>query len=414
MKKLLIQIILITVFATADAQTAKNVSADKPEKIVTFVKTEYSTDWYAKQAKLWEAEIKKDPNNDDAWLNCFRATRYKIMYAAIDAYNDGKTKMIEEDYSPLKDFAVRLAKERPNSYARYMIDYYCNRFVNGFECEDNMLKAIKMRPDAEDEEIYADYVSYLLQKGETDFMADILKKWYNTGKYSYNFLSYSYNVLAGMEPGGIIFVNGDMPVFSSLLIQYGKDLFKDRTIICVGLFAAPGYLDNVCKELGIDKIEMFKAEAQAPQEYISGDFRHWACKVFATIAENTGRPVYFSTFLSEANDYKFQQNVYSEGLVNKYSTVKYDNLAVKRRNFEEVYLTDYLYETFVPETYNATAYKVNLNYIPCFKSLLDYYRKTGNKTQEDKLYKMLKHILDSSKDLLDKDSYNHYDDEIKR
>ena len=412
MKRFLIPIILMTVFATADAQKAKTVSADKPEKIVTFIKTQHTTDWYAKQAKLWDAEIKKNPNNDDAWLNSFRATRYKILFQVEDDYYRGKTEIVEQpDYSPLKDYAVRLAKERPNSYARYIIDYYCERFVNGYECEDNMLKAIKMRPDADDEEIYADYVSYLLQHGETDLMAEILKKWYNTGVYSYNILSYSYNVLAGMEPGGILFVNGDTQTYSSLLIKYGKDLFKDKTIICVGLFAAPGYLDNVCKELGI---EMEIEPKPFTRNYITDDYRRWTCKIFEAIAQKTGRPVYFSTFLSEANDYKFQQNVYSEGLVNKYSTVKYDNLAVKRRNFEEVYLTDYLYETFVPETYNATAYKINLNYLPCFRSLLEYYRKTGNKAQEEKLYNMLKHILDKSKDLLDDDSYKYYYNEIKR
>ena len=407
MKKILLLIVLAVALATviASAQTR----SDKPEKIVTFVKEEHNTEWYARQAKLWEAEVKKNPDNDDAWLNWFTATRYRIIYEAQDAYKAGKTKMIEEDFSPLKEFAARLAKERPNSYARYMIDYHCNRFVDGFTCEDNMLKAIKMRPDNED--VYADYVAYLLQKGETELMADILKKWYNTGEYSYTFLSYSYNVLAGMEAGGILFVNGDMPVFSSLLVKYGKDLFKDKTIICVGLFAVPGYLDHVCKELGI---ELEIEQKVFTGNYLTDDYRKWDCNIFTAIAQKTGRPVYFSTFLSEANDYKFQQNVYSEGLVNRYSTVKYDNLAVKRRNFEEVYLTDYLFETFVPESYNATAYRVNLNYLPCFKSLLDYYRKTGNKAQEDKLYKMLKHILDNSKDLLDKEEYKRYYDEIKR
>ena len=402
----------MTVFATADAQNAKTVSADKPEKIVTFIKTQHTTDWYAKQAKLWEAEIRKNPNNDDAWLYCFRANRYKIMFQVEDDYYSGKTDIVvEPDYTPLKEYAERLAKQRPNSYARYIIDFYCERFIRDFEWEDNMLKAIKMRPDAEDEEIYADYVSYLLQRGETDLMAEVLKKWYNTGMYSYNILSYSYNVLAGMEPGGILFVNGDTPTFSSLLIKYGKDLFKDKTIICVGLFAAPGYLDNVCKQLGI---EMEIDPKPFISNYITEDYRNWTCKIFTTIAEKTGRPVYFSTFLSEANDIKFQQNVYSEGLVNKYSTVKYDNLAVKRRNFEEVYLTDYLYETFVPETYNATAYRINLNYLPCFRSLLEYYRKTGNKVQEEKLYNMLKHILDKSEDLLDDELYKYYYNEIKR
>ena len=59
-------------------------------------------------------------------------------------------------------------------------------------------------------------------------------------------------------------------------------------------------------------------------------------------------------------------------------------------------------------------YKINLNYLPCFKSLLEYYRKTGNKAQEEKLYNMLKHILDSSKEFLDDESYKYYYDEIKR
>ena len=45
---------------------------------------------------------------------------------------------------------------------------------------------------------------------------------------------------------------------------------------------------------------------------------------------------------------------------------------------------------------------------------LEYYRKTGNKAQEEKLYKMLKHILDNSKDLLDEESYKYYYNEIKR
>lgn len=410
MKRKVFSIIILAVFLMADAQTAKNGSADTPQKIVTYIKTQNSTEWYTKQAELWKAEVKKNPDNDDAWIYWFKATRYKIMFQAEDDYNNGITDKIEEpDYSPLKDFAQKLAKERPNSYARYIIDYYCNRFVNGFECEDNMLKAIKMRPDNED--MYSDYVVYLLQEGQTELMSEILKKWYDTGEYSYTCLSYSYNVMAGMEPNGIIFVNGDMPIFSSLLIKYGKDLFKDKTIICVGLFAAPGYLENVYKELGI---EMETEINIKPEYYLSDKYRSQTCKIFADIAQKTGRPVYLSTFLSEANDYKFQQNVYSEGLVNRYSTVKYDNLAVKRRNFEEVYLTDYLYETFVPETYNTLAYKVNLNYIPCFKSLLDYYRKTGNKTQGDKLYKMLKHILDSSKEFLDAESYKHYKDEIDR
>ena len=401
MKKLLIPIILMAVFATADAQTAKNESADKPEKIVTFVKTEHSTDWYAKQAKLWEAEVKKDPNNDDAWINWYRATRYKIMFEANDANskNDNNHDYIDGDYSPLKDIAVRLAKERPDSYARYTIDYFCDMFVSGFECEDNMLKAIEMRPD--NEEMYTDYVVYLLRKGETNLMAEILKKWYNTGEYSYSLLNYAYNEMAGLEQNGIIFVNGDTPTFSKLLVKYGKDLFPDISVICMSLLATPEYRKTVSNELGISSIP----------EPDYQNYAKWTDDAVMHIIRESKRPCYFSTVIP--NLPSFQDKLYSEGLVYKYSDRRYDNLAVKQENYEKRYLLDYLYEQFTPETYEATAYKLNLNYIPCFKSLLNYYKESGQKQKYSELYGLMKLIVFKTDGISD-DTRKYYLDEIDR
>ena len=37
---------------------------------------------------------------------------------------------------------------------------------------------------------------------------------------------------------------------------------------------------------------------------------------------------------------KFTDKLYSEGLVMRYSEKPYDNLAIKRKNYEELYLTD--------------------------------------------------------------------------
>ena len=113
-------------------------------------------------------------------------------------------------------------------------------------------------------------------------------------------------------------------------------------------------------------------------------------------------------------DLDFKSHLYSEGLVNKYSAVKYDNLAVKRRNFEEVYKTDYLYEKKKKgkDTYEAEE-AVNLNYIPCFKSLLTYYRETGNQKQEAKLRELMTHVVDIYVNMSD-DERKYYYDEIDR
>src|SRR5574344_610432 len=224
MKKILIPILLLAVFATEGA----SVQTEKPEKIVSFVKINHDAHWYAHQAILWEKEVQKNPNNDDAWFYWFEATRYKLMFEEADDAVYDRT---------LIAIANRLHKERPNSYARYVIDHSCSHDLKKpmelDNIQDNMLKAISMRPDFE--AMYPEYVVYLMKKGRTDLMRDVLKRWYNTGDYSYVLLSFAYNCLAGMEKNGILFVGGDVDTFSSLLVQYGKGLFQDRMIINLSL-----------------------------------------------------------------------------------------------------------------------------------------------------------------------------------
>ena len=223
MKRILFPIIMLAVVLTAHASTP--AVTDKPQQIVSFVKTEHDAKWYARQAELWSAQVTLTPDDDDAWINWFHATRYKQMFESED--ND-------YDEAPLFAIAEKVRKERPESYARYCLDYYSTMWFKGYnDLEDNMEKAIKMRPD--NAYMYKDYVVYLLNKGNTELMGDILKKWYETGEFSYTLLSYAYNQLAGMEQNGILFVNGDIPTFSSLLIQYGKGLHADKTVICISL-----------------------------------------------------------------------------------------------------------------------------------------------------------------------------------
>ena len=360
-----------------------------PQPIESFVKIEYEPEWYATQAELWHKVALNDPSNDDAWINWFRATRYNMILS------DDK-----DDDAKLADIAQTVRKQRPNSYARYMLDYYCSMWIKSSEeYEDNMSKAISMRPD--NRVLYPDYVVYLLKNGNQEQMDDILKRWYNLGEYSYSLLNYAYNEMAGMEQNGIIFVNGDTPTYSKLLVKYGKDLFPDITVICMSLLATPEYRSTVSKELGINPIP--------EPDYQNYD--KWTDDVLMHIIRESKRPCYFSTVIP--NLPSFQDKLYSEGLVYKYSDKKYDNLAVKQENYEKRYLLDYLYEQFTPETYEATAYKLNLNYIPCFKSLLDYYKESGQKQHYSELYGLMKRIVLKTEGISD-EKRKQYHDEIDR
>lgn len=406
MKKILVPIILIAVFSTVTAWA----QTERPASIEA-LRGEHDAQWYAHQTALWEKEVQKNPNDDEAWYYWFTFTKSKFTnVAARDVDLDAMAK-------EMAAIANRLHKERPDSYARYIIDFNYTRMFRSWpdyldefvimsktpdaakldDIQDNMLKAIKMRPDFEP--MYPGYVSYLVKTGRTDLMADILKRWYNTGKFSYTMLSYAYNCMAGMEKNGILFVSGEEETFACLMVQYGKGLFQDRLIINLNLLQEPDYLEYICNLLGVEA-------TQPPADKTNIDYMNpWRENLIFSIAHTSKRPVYFTSYYIPEI---FKNFLYSEGLVTKYSTKRYDNLAVKRRNYESVYLTDYMYETFVPDTFlDERIYTLNLNFIPCFKSLLDFYKAQGMKAEYDRLRNLMVRIVENCCRMKDVDSEDH-------
>lgn len=392
MKKAILLTALMSLCLTGSQAEEKTAAEeDQPQKIVTFVKEEHEPSWYAKQAALWKAETERNPNDEDAWWYYYQATRYKLLFADET-----------DDYSPLADIFSEVEKALPNSFPYYLIKNMNSRFIApDEEALDGMMKAIRMRPDAVN--FYNDYVVCLMTKGDEEMLEDILKRWYDSGTFSANLLNYSYNALAGIEDHAILFVNGDTPTYSSLIVQYGKNLFRQTKIICTSLLFDKRYCQVVCRELGVEPIP-FPTDAQS-----QADYDHWLEEMELRIIHETGRPAYFSTMMELPS---FQDKLYSEGLVFRYSEKRYDNLALKQRNYEHRYLTDYLYESFVPETYEASAYKHNLNYIPTFKSLLDWY-KEHDKRRYKELYSMMMTIVRKTPDLTDEKRKEYYD-EINR
>ena len=115
--------------------------------------------------------------------------------------------------------------------------------------------------------------------------------------------------------------------------------------------------------------------------------------MYKHVIDNTDRPVYFSPMMGNEMP-KCADRLYSEGLVVRYSKIPYDNQAVKRRNYEELYLTDYLRESFLPESYPAAIDRYNFNYIPCFKSLLEHYKHSGNTARYKELRGLMIRIVE--------------------
>ena len=78
----------------------------------------------------------------------------------------------------------------------------------------------------------------------------------------------------------------------------------------------------------------------------------------------------------------------------RYAEKPYDNMAVLRCNFEQRYLTDYLRERFYKESNYPDAARFDLNYLPCFSPLLEFYRQSGDLNQVRRLESLFRVILE--------------------
>ena len=199
----------------------------------------------------------------------------------------------------------------------------------------------------------------------------LLKSYYNTGLYPIDVLMYNYNELQGMEDWSVIVMSSAESLIGKLILQRVLNEHRDKVLVCI----ETGGLDaTICGKLGI-------AEPQTsgrPEEVFEQTIK-W-------VAEHSDRKVYFpftdSPLFKQFPD-AMKACIYNEGLTMRYSTTPYDNIAVKIRNLEERYLTDYLKLSLQPynEKRDCRLYRrftpgmLALNYSAIYIDMLPYYQK---------------------------------------
>ncbi len=349
-----------------------------PQKVVSFVQVEHNAEWYKQQAEAWKAVLAKDKHNEAAWENYYRATKYEFVCA------EG-----EKDYEKIFVRLGKIMQEMklaiPNSYTYNVMMYY-----NGggdLSKSAYITKAIAMRPD--EVGFFPDYVSFAILSRNDTLLTSTCKKWYESGEYSAGLLNYDYNEMAGMEKDGIIFAYGDNSIYPKLLLQYGKNLFKDKKLICLPFLYEQNYRERVLEELGVPPFPGTDKELNA--KYPANN--QLSLVIAKHIIKYTHRPVYFSAMGGGELD-SFKDSLYSEGLLMRYSAKSYDNLAVTKRNYEQIFLLDYLKEDFTPDSYKDMVGHINLNYVTGFRSILEFYRVTGDLNNYTKLKTQLHAIID--------------------
>ena len=359
-KTVLMALVAMMMNAVAVAQT-KAVKVESP------IVTEKDFVWYVEQKEAWKAQTQKDPKDETAWLNYYHAAHY------MGWWGTNSDSIVREAMNEMKQ-AI------PDSYTYNFCAY--RAVVSGHSDEKDGDKyaeaALAKLPDEMQFFDYDQWVCYLAMKGYESRMAQMAKRYFDSGIYSENMLRYSYNELRGMDVGGIYIGNGDGVIIPKWLIQEGMNVHKDKTIVCASFLAVKEYREWLGKKLNIAFPEWENGK------YFSYDAYEQA--LIQAIIDKYGSKVYFSTTTPSETMEPWKDKLYNEGLTLKYSKKPYDNLAVKRRNVEERYMLEYLLVSFRPEW--TSGQRLSANYAVLLADLLPYYAKRDQK-RYDWLLKLL-------------------------
>ncbi len=359
-KRLTACLVGLTLALGTMAQT-KAVRVDSP------IVTEKDFVWYTGQKEAWQKATQQNPQDETAWLNYYNAARYMGWWGASTD-------------SIAHQVIVEMGQAIPDTYTYNMCAYMAIKLGHGEGTDGDQYaeKALTMLPDDMRLSDYNEWVCYLAMKADTGRMAQMAKRFFDSGLYSEAVLRYSYNELAGMDEGGIYVSSGDAAIIPKWLIQEGMGMHRDKTIVCVPFLAVKEYREWLFRKLGIDVPEW------GGGAYDSYDAFEQA--MLQAIVDHYGSRVYFSTTTPPSVMEPWKQNLYNEGLLLKYSKKSYDNLAVKRRNVEERYMLEYLRVSFRPEW--TAGQRLSANYAVLLADLLPYYAR-HDKSRYDWLMRLL-------------------------
>ena len=339
----------------------------KAVKVESPIVSEKDFMWYVEQKEAWKAKTQKDPTNEAAWKNYYYAARYMGWWGNS---SDSLTREVIREMS----------QAIPDTYTFHHCALMGIKLGHGIDNDGDMHAeaALAMLPDDMQQNDYSEWVCYLAMKGQEQRMAQLAKRYFDSGIYSEAVLRYSYNELAGMNEGGIYLSSGDAAIIPKWLIQEGMGVHKDKTIVCIPFLVVNEYREWLSRKLDIKFPELETGGYESYDAYER--------VLLQTIIDRYGSRVYFSTTTPSATMEPWKDNLYNEGLLLKYSAKPYDNLAVKRRNVEERYMLEYLLVSFRPEW--TAGQRLSANYAVLLADLLPYYAK-----HDQKRYDWLMHLL---------------------
>lgn len=319
-----------------------------------------------KRVQKWEDYVEEHPKDEMAWRNLYDAKQ------SLSYYTKNYISMDEEEG---KAFMQRVQRAIPDTYTYYLLAMETCRVSAEIRKYGN--EALKRLPEKMIQADYDIWCRFLINDKGGNRLKGMLTRYYESGLMSPEVLYYHYNEMQGMEEGGIYLASWEGEIIPKKMIQEVFGLHRDKI-----LANRNGDWGIIWKQCGVPFPDVNWAET-IPMDSCYFDTQTF--RMMAWIAEHSQHPVYYSA--NRLGDHtkkripkELLQNLYNEGLLVRYSSKPYDNMAVTCRNVEERYLLDYLYLPFTPipkpnGTYFSDVTDYAYDTIILLQGILPYYQK---------------------------------------
>lgn len=342
---------------------------DNPKKatVYSIVKQKQTPQWYTQQAGLWKAELDKNQSNQEAWLNYYTAQRMrKILHAGVS-------------HEELKKIVKDMEQAIPNTFEYHYVAYWNGDHSTNNEHSSHLFKALELGPNRI--ELYSDLFTHYMLTNDKANMQSVAKKWYASNDISAGVYNWNYNMLQSVEVNSVLITSGDNDTYPALVLQLAKEIRADVVVINNSLLALPEYRDAKFREAGINPMTKNLKDFNSWPEYQKATMEH--------IKTNMDRPLYFAVsaqpFLYEG----YKNEIHNVGLAYKWSSEKFDNIAVLKKNYEKEFLTDYLKFEFSNSISQGVIDHANANYLIPLLTLFNHYSES-----EDAKADELEQIID--------------------
>jgi hypothetical protein len=374
---------LATATAVLLLMIAVHAYGQRPERMYGKNRVLKSNTYYLEQIAAWEALVRKHPENADAWLNYYRASRNAYI---VGEETDSLNTKGGNRFSRLRSILDRMQLHVPESF-----EYNFAMWLNGNgspELLPYLEKAHWLKPDEPEPLLSLAYHHELTS--DTARRNSFLAVYYRTGAHSPGLLNYAWNMLAALDSNAIVFTEGDKDTDGMLVLQGARNFRRDVRVVNVNLLLNAAYRRKLMTELGVAPFDFDPMQNDASLDrYKRGLVRRFA--------ENASRrPVYVAVSVSEPYREAVAAELYLDGLAYRYSDTSIDVPARLLHLYERVYSLDYLRIYLPYDISEGNMREFNQNYLPSLALLVRSLRKVGNDARADFYANLARSIADDA------------------